>query len=88
MTVTDTNDAETLGLRALAWILGDDARATRFLTLTGLAADDLRGRIGAPETLAAALRFLEAHEPDLVACAGALGIDPAALPVARRRLEA
>jgi hypothetical protein len=34
------------------------------------------------------LRFLEAHEPDLVACAAALEVEPAELVEARRRLEA
>jgi hypothetical protein len=34
------------------------------------------------------LGFLEAHEPDLVACAAELGIKPEALVAARRSLEA
>jgi hypothetical protein len=87
MTIKDTNDAEAVALRALGWTLGDDDRAARFLALTGLTPADLRTRIGDRATLAAALRFLEAHEPDLVACAEALGVAPAALPAARRRLE-
>jgi hypothetical protein len=37
--------------------------------------------------LAAILGFLEAHEPDLLACADALGVKPAQLVEARRRLE-
>lgn len=88
MSGQQTNDAETLALGALGWTLADDARATRFLALTGLTPDDLRAALGEPATLAAALRFLEAHEPDLVACAEALGVAPADLPEARRRLEA
>ncbi|MGQ0660191.1 DUF3572 family protein [Sphingosinicella sp.] len=82
-----TNDA-ALALHALGWTLGDDVRADRFLALTGLAPEDLRARLGEPEMLAAALRFLEAHEPDLIACAAAIGVAPASLPEARRRLEA
>lgn len=88
MTVQQTNDEEAIGLRALGWALGDDARAQRFLSLTGLTPETLRGAIGERETLAAALRFLEQHEPDLIACAAALEIAPSALPEARRRLEA
>ncbi|HEV2867405.1 MAG TPA: DUF3572 family protein [Allosphingosinicella sp.] len=33
------------------------------------------------------LRFLEGHEPDLVACAEALGLTPLQLVEARRSLE-
>ena len=86
MTDDRTND-EALALGALSWVLSDDARAARFLALTGLGADDLRDRLGDTELLAATLRFLEAHEPDLLACADMLGLPPDALPEARRRLE-
>jgi hypothetical protein len=82
-----TNDA-AVALHALGWTLGDDARADRFLALTGLTPEDLRKRLDEPATLAAALRFLEAHEPDLIACAEAIGVAPADLPETRRRLEA
>lgn len=83
----DTNDA-ALALGALAWTLGDPARAERLLALTGLTPAELRATAGEPATLAAALGFLEAHEPDLVACAAAIGSTPEALVAARRELEA
>lgn len=88
MTGSDTNDAEATALRALGWILGEDGRAGRFLALTGLTPENLRARIGEAATLAGALRFLEAHEPDLVACAAGIGVAPADIPDARARLEA
>ena len=81
-----TND-EALALGALSWVLSDDGRADRFISLTGLTPEDLRARLGEREMLAAVLRFLEAHEPDLLAAADMLGLPPAALPEARRRLE-
>ncbi len=81
-----TNDAAT-ALRALGWTLSDDARAARFLALTGLTPETLRAAVGDPTLLAASLRFLEAHEPDLVACAEALGTTPLHLVETRRRLE-
>ena len=87
MRIQDTNDAETLALAALGWTLGEPERAQRLLALTGLDPEDLRGRIGDPSVLAAALGFLEAHEPDLIAAADALGVRPAELVEARRRLE-
>jgi hypothetical protein len=83
----ETND-EAVALRALGWTLGEDARAARLLALTGLSAEALRERIGEPETLAAVLRFLEGHEPDLVACAEHLQVPPSRLVAARRSLEA
>jgi Protein of unknown function (DUF3572) len=87
MTSPETNDPEALALRALGWTLSDDKRASRFLGLTGLTPETLRARVGEPAFLAAALRFLEGHEPDLLACAGALDVAPAALVEARRELE-
>jgi len=87
MTIPDTNDPEALALSALGWSLSDQARAERLLALTGLTPDDLRARLGERSVLAAILGFLESHEPDLVACADHLGVSPATLVDARRRLE-
>ena len=75
-----------LSLRALAWILADDTRARRFLDLTGLTPDGLRAAVGEPATHRAVLDFLCAHEPDLLAAAAALGLEPAELAAARERL--
>ncbi len=83
-----TNDAEAVALRALGWVLGENIRAGRFLALTGLEPAALRERIGEPTLLAATLRFLEAHEPDLLACADELGLAPLRLVETRRILEA
>ena len=81
-------DPVALALRALAWTLAEQALADRMLALTGLAADDLRARAADPAVLAAVLGFLEAYEPDLIACAEALEVLPAQLVLARERLEA
>lgn len=84
----DTNeDVTALALRALVWTLAEPDRAMRLLSVTGLDPADLRARAGDPAVLAAALAFLEAHEPDLVACAGELGVAPAALVRAHEALE-
>lgn len=87
---TDTNprDPEALALSALGWTLAEGARAQRLLALTGLDPDGLRERLGEPGLLASVLTFLEAHEPDLLGAAEALGVSPAELVEARRRLEA
>jgi len=88
MEVNETNQApEALALAALGWTLEETARADRLLALTGLTPDQLRSRLGEPSLLSEVLRFLEAHEPDLLACADALGVTPARLVEARRTLE-
>jgi hypothetical protein len=88
MRAPETNpDAEMLALGALTWLLGDSARAARLLDVTGLAPATLRANAGEPATLAAVLGFLEAHEPDLLACAAALAVKPEALVAARHKLE-
>ncbi|HEY9552597.1 DUF3572 family protein [Allosphingosinicella sp.] len=79
--------AAAIALSALGWTLADDARAQRLLALTGLSPSDLRLRVGEPALLVATVRFLEAHEPDLLACAEALSIQPIELIEARRALE-
>lgn len=80
-------DPVALALRALAWTLAEQARADRMLALTGLTGDDLRVRAAEPAVLAAVLGFLEAYEPDLIACAEALEMTPADLVRAREVLE-
>ncbi|HTK72983.1 MAG TPA: DUF3572 domain-containing protein [Croceibacterium sp.] len=75
-----------ISLRSLAWVLADDKRANRFLGLTGLTPDQLRAGIGTREVQLAVLDFLCAHEPDLVAAADSLGLEPAAIASAREAL--
>ena len=89
MIKNDSNAAapEALALAALAWTLGDEGRARRLLDTTGLTPEALREGLGEPALLAAVLRFLEAHEPDLLACADAIEVPPSALVEARRSLE-
>jgi hypothetical protein len=84
---TNTPDPEALALSALSWTLAEESRAERLLALTGLGPEDLRERLGERSLLAAVLGFLEAHEPDLLAAAEALGVSPGALVEARRKLE-
>lgn len=67
-------------------MLADEDRALRFLALTGLTPDSLRDALGEPATLRAVIDFLCAHEPDLVAAAGVLGVDPGFLATTGERL--
>lgn len=79
--------AETLALAALGWVLQDEPRADRLLTLTGLSADELRTSLNDRGVLAAILEFLTNHEPDLVRCAEALAVTPEELAAAAQELN-
>jgi hypothetical protein len=81
------NDPVALALAALAATISDERRAQRFIDLTGIGTDELRRRAGEPDLLAALLRFLEAHEPDLVEVSEQLGVKPLDLVEARHQLE-
>jgi hypothetical protein len=88
MPLPETNlNAETLALQALAWTLADGERAQRLLDTTGLTPADLRARADDPAVLGAALGFLQAHQPDLLACAEALGVKPERLVAAQEALS-
>ena len=67
-------------------MLGDSARADRFLGLTGLTPEELRAGLDSPAMLGAVLDFLASYEPDLLAAADTLGVEPAELVSARTRL--
>ena len=88
MSLNETNpDDQALALAALGWTLQDTGRAERLLSLTGLNPDDLRSRLEDRALLAAILRFLEGYEPDLIACAEALGVSPGRIVQARQALD-
>ena len=84
---TNAEGDAALALAALGWTLLEGERAERLLALTGLTPDDLRENLDRAGFLADTLRILEAHEPDLIACAEALEAAPEQLVEARRRLE-
>jgi Protein of unknown function (DUF3572) len=79
-------DPAALALGALGWVLGDEDRAGRLLALTGLTPEALRDGLGDHGVLGAVLEFLGQYEPDLVAAAVHLGVEPGALMAARERL--
>ena len=87
MPSANRNDPVALALAALAATLGDARWAQRFIELTGIGTEELRARAADPTLLCALLRFLEAHEPDLLAVAEDLGVAPLHLVEARRELE-
>lgn len=78
--------AETLALRALAWLAGNDELLPLFLGATGAAAGDLRDRAADPDFLIAVLDFLMLDDAWLVAFCDAAGLDYAAPASARQAL--
>ena len=80
-------DPQALALSALGWVLADEDRAERLLSLTGLTPEALREGLGDPAVLGAVLEFLCGHEADLVAAAHELGVEPQALAAARQALS-
>ena len=78
-------DADIIALQALGWVLQDQDRAERLLALTGLDPRELRSGLEDPTMLAS---FLANHEPDLIACAEAIGIAPDKLAAAAHHLNA
>lgn len=78
--------AATLALAALGWLLEDDDRAQRYLSLTGLDPDTLRAGLGDASVLLSCLDFLANYEPDLIRAAEALAVTPEDLIEARSAL--
>lgn len=83
---TNTDDPEMVALGVLAWILQDERRGERLLSMTGLTPDGLRLGVADKAVLGAVMEFLMGHEPDLIGCAEFMGVEPETLAQAARRL--
>ena len=79
-------EPQTLILATLSWILEDEARAQRFLDLTGLDADELRAGITDPALLSSVAEFLGNHEPDLLKASEALAVSPEEILATGRKI--
>ncbi len=77
-------DGHTVALLVIGWIVAEPSRIERFLTLTGLNVDQLRGGLGDTAILGAAIDYLLTNERDLIACAEAIGEAPEAIALARQ----
>jgi predicted pyridoxine 5'-phosphate oxidase superfamily flavin-nucleotide-binding protein len=78
--------AETLALKALAWLAAMQDDIGRFLNISGIEAGELRERAGEPEFLAAVMDFLLADDKLLTGFCDAEGLDPKDIHRARRAL--
>lgn len=79
------DDAETIALKALAWLVGNDALLPVFLGATGAAADDLRARASDPDFLISVLDFLAMDDAWLMEFCGASGL-PFDAPMQARQM--
>lgn len=82
----ETWDPEALGIRALLYFAADGERLDRFLSLTGIAGEDIRAAASAPGFLGAVLDHILTDETLLTEFCSAEGLDPAAIAPARARL--
>lgn len=76
--------AETIALRALAWIAADDEMAGAFLGGTGAAAGEIASRAEDPDFLVAVLDFLTGDDATVRAFCDSAGL-PYDAPLAARR---
>jgi hypothetical protein len=79
-------EAETLALKALAFLAQSEEDLERFLALSGVTMVDLRSRADDPEILAAILDFMLTDDARVTGFCEAAGIDPRELHAARRAL--
>ena len=78
--------AETLALRALGWLAGQEELLAAFLAATGATPADLRREVENPAFLIGVLDFLLAEDARVIAFCDAAGIDYQAPMQARAEL--
>ena len=81
-----TEAATALAIEALGFLADEPERISRFLSLSGLDAHELRTAAGDPSFFPALLDFILAHEPTLLDFATARSIAPERVAEARRAL--
>ncbi|WP_295810045.1 DUF3572 domain-containing protein [uncultured Nitratireductor sp.] len=69
-------EAESIAVSALAFIASDDRLLPRFLSLTGIEANQIRTAAAEPGFLTGVLQFILAHEPTLLRFSEESGLAP------------
>lgn len=69
-------EAEVIGLKALAFLADDEARLGRFMALTGISADELRAHAGETGTICAVLEYMASDESLLLVFAAENNLPP------------
>jgi hypothetical protein len=86
VTSLSTEYAETLALRALAWLAGNDDLMPVFMGHTGVAEADLRDQAGSPFFLGSVLDFILMDDVWVIAFCDAHGLSYEHVAVARAAL--
>lgn len=81
-----TEDAETIALRAVAFIAADETLAARFVALTGCRIEEVRDRLSEPSFLGSVLDFILGDDRTAIAFAQNIAVPPEALMMARAKL--
>ena len=74
--VRNSDEAETLALKVLQFVLSDEVLQRRFLTITGMAPDDFRDAVHTNDFLWGVLDFLLGNEADLLKFCEEHQVDP------------
>lgn len=82
MTVSQQN-AEAIALKALGFIVADEDRLIRFVTLTGVSTDELKSNLGEADFQASLLDYLLQDESLLMMFAANCSIKPEEVMPAR-----
>jgi len=85
-TIRSAEDAQTVALKAIAFIAADEDLLPRFVALTGSGLDEIKSRIGDPAFLGGVLDFILGDEPTLLAFVEAEELAPETPMAARHRL--
>ncbi len=82
--MVNRNEAETIALQALGYLVADETLRGRFMSVSGVAREEFEANAEDPAFLAGVLDFFLAHESDLLALCDAAELSPE-LPAAARR---
>ena len=84
----DLESAEAIALQGLTFLAEEPVRFLRFLALTGLEPDEVRGRAGTPELALAVLEHLAEDESLLLVFAASRAVAPESIGRAIALLDA
>ena len=79
--------AETIALKALAFLASDNGRLGRFLALSGIGLGELRTQAGKPHMLTGVIDHVMQDETLLMVFAAEAGLKPEAIAAAHRTLS-
>lgn len=82
----NTDAAQVIALKALAFLASDSERMERFMKLTGLAPAEIRTQAGTPSFLAGLLEYLRTDQTLLLTFTESEGLEPSIVDMACLRL--